>query len=251
LSGEPRVSAVDEQISSSQPAAIAVKNCCIHSLLTFVKTNVLIIAVLICFALTPLIVPMMMPVAVGDDWVYARSVEMLLREGRLHILDLSVVTLVFQIAWGSLFAALFGLSFGVLRLSTFVMTMLGGMACYGLCRELEIAPMPSALAAAAYVFNPLNFVLAYTFMTDSHFTTLLLIATYGYVKGLRIDHPDHRALLFGATASACAFLVRQQGALIPAAVILALFVQRRLHWNRESLFLALRIVAIPVSAVAG
>ena len=138
-----------------------------------------------CFALTPLLVPMLVPAAVGDDWVYARSVEILLREGRLHILDLSVVTLLFQIAWGSLFATLFGLSFGVLRLSTFVMTMLGGVACYGLCRELEIAPMPSALAAAAYVFNPLSFVLAYTFMSDPFFTALLVVATYGYVRGLR------------------------------------------------------------------
>ena len=189
--------------------------------------------------------PVLVPAAVGDDWVYVRSVEMLLREGRLHILDLSVVTLVFQIAWGSLFAALFGLTFGVLRLSTFVMTMLGGLACYGLCRELEIAPMPSALAAAAYLFNPLSFVLAYTFMTDPHFTALLLIATYGYVKGLRTDRPDDRALLFGATAAACAFLVRQEGALIPAAVILALVVQRRLHWNRESLRLILQIAVVP------
>ena len=204
-----------------------------------------------CFALTPLLVPMLVPAAVGDDWVYARSVEILVREGRLHILDLSVVTLLFQIAWGSLFATLFGLSFGVLRLSTFVMTMLGGVACYGLCRELEIAPMPSALAAAAYVFNPLSFVLAYTFMSDPFFTALLVIATYGYVRGLRCDRPDRAALLFGAAAAACAFLVRQQGALIPAAVIVALLVQRRLHRDRESLRLVLRIVALPAIAIAG
>ena len=182
-----------------------------------------------CFALTPLLVPMLVPAAVGDDWVYVRSVEILLREGRLHILDLSVVTLLFQVAWGSLFATLFGLSFGVLRLSTFVMTMLGGVACYGLCRELQIERMPSALAAAAYVFNPLSFVLAYTFMSDPFFTALLVIATYGYVRGLRCDRPDRVALLFGAVAAACAFLVRQQGALIPAAVIVALLAQRRLN----------------------
>jgi 4-amino-4-deoxy-L-arabinose transferase-like glycosyltransferase len=206
---------------------------------------------MVCFALTPLLVPMLVPAAVGDDWVYARSVEILVREGRLHILDLSVVTLLFQIAWGSLFATLFGLSFGVLHLSTFVMTMLGGVACYGLCRELEIAPMPSALAAAAYVFNPLSFVLAYTFMSDPFFTALLVVATYGYVRGLRRDRPDHAALLFGAVATACAFLVRQQGALIPAAVIVALLVQRRLHRDRESVRLVLWIVALPTIATAG
>jgi 4-amino-4-deoxy-L-arabinose transferase-like glycosyltransferase len=227
-----------------------VKDRAIRSLLALARSNVLVIVVLTCYALTPLLVPVLVPAAVGDDWVYVRSVELLLREGRLHILDLSVVTLVFQIAWGSLFAALFGLTFGVLRLSTFVMTMLGGLACYGLCRELEIAPMPSALAAAAYVFNPLSFVLAYTFMTDPNFTALLLIAAHGYVKGLRTDRPDNKALLFGAVGAAGAFLVRQEGALIPAAVILALFVQRRLHWNRKSLRLILQIAAVPAIAIA-
>ena len=223
----------------------------IRSLLTPARRHLCIIGVMVCFALTPLLVPMLVPAAVGDDWVYSRSVEILVREGRLHILDLSVVTLLFQIAWGSLFATLFGLSFGVLRLSTFVMTMVGGVACYGLCRELEIAPMPSALAAAAYVFNPLSFVLAYTFMSDPLFTALLVVATYGYVRGLRRDRPDHAALLFGAVATACAFLVRQQGALIPAAVIVALLVQRRLHRDRESVRLVLWIVALPTIATAG
>ena len=245
------MTAIDEHRSSLQPSAIALWDRSIRSLLMLARSNVLIIVVLACFAVTPLLVPMMTPAGVGDDWVYARSVEMLVHEGRLHILDLSVVTLVFQIAWGSLFAALFGLSFGVLRLSTFVMTILGGAACYGLCRQLQIAPMPSALATAAYIFNPLNFVLAYTFMTDAHFTALLLIATYGYVKGLGTDRTDSRAILFGSVIAACGFLVRQQGALIPAAIILALLVQRRLHQNRESLRLILRIAAVPAIAIAG
>ena len=222
-----------------------------RSLLTATRCHICIIGVIACFALTPLLVPMLVPAAVGDDWVYARSVEILVREGRLQILDLSVVTLLFQIAWGSLFATLFGLSFGVLRLSTFVMTMMGGVACYGLCRELEIERTPSALAAAAYVFNPLSFVLAYTFMSDPFFTALLVIATYGYVRGLRRDRVDRAALLFGAAAAACAFLVRQEGALIPAAVIVALFAQRQLHQDRESLRLALWVVALPTIAMAG
>ena len=146
---EPGVTTRDDRILLARRAPVVTSRA-IRSLLASARRHLWIIGVMACFALTPLLVPILVPAAVGDDWVYARSVEILLREGRLHILDLSVVTLVFQIAWGSLFATLFGLSFGVLRLSTFVMTMLGGVACYGLCRELEIAPMPSALAAAAY-----------------------------------------------------------------------------------------------------
>ena len=230
----------------SQPVAAS-------SLPAVVRRNRLIILVLVCFALTPLLVPLFAPVGIGDDWVYVRSVEILLREGRLHILDLSVVTLLFQVAWGSLFASLFGLSFGALRLSTFVMVLLGGLATYGLCRELQIARTPSALASAAYLFNPLNFVLAYTFMTDPHFTALLVIATFGYVRGLRPDRPapEYAALAFGSLAAACAFLVRQQGALIPLAIVLALVLQRRLRWNRAGLVLALRVTALPALAIVG
>lgn len=217
------------------------------------RDNSLVILILTCYVLTPLLVPLLTPVSIGDDWVYVRSVEILVREGRLHILDLSVVTLLFQVAWGSLFASLFGVSFGALRLSTFIMVLLGGLATYGLCRELQIARTPGALATAAYLFNPLSFVLAFTFMSDPHFTALLVIATYGYVKGLRTDCLDsrHGDLLFGSLIAACAFLVRQQGALIPAAIVLALLVQRRVTWDRAGLLLVLRVTALPAMAVAG
>ena len=53
-----------------------------------------LLGVLALYLLALLIIPVMTPVAIGDDWVYARSVEILLKEGRVHILDLSVVTLV-------------------------------------------------------------------------------------------------------------------------------------------------------------
>jgi len=80
------------------------------------------------------------PVAISDDWAYARSVEILFSDHRLEILPLTVTTLVFQVIWGSLFAKVFGLSFGVLRMSTVVLVLLGAWALYGLCRRLDISP---------------------------------------------------------------------------------------------------------------
>src|SRR3954451_6449722 len=96
-----------------------------------------VVAVLLVYALCALIVPTMTPAPVSDDWVYARSVETLVREHRLAIIDLSVVTLIFQVVWGGLFALLFGPTFGALRLSTVTLMLLGGVACYGICRELR------------------------------------------------------------------------------------------------------------------
>jgi hypothetical protein len=209
-----------------------------------------ILLVLGGFGLTALLVPVMTPAAIGDDWVYAVSVFRLIETGELHILDLSVVTLLFQVGWGSLFGLVLGPTFGALRLSTVVATLIGGWACYGVARELGVDRPASTLAAAAYLFHPLAFVLAYTFMTDPHFTALLMVATFGYVRGLRQPEIDNRALLLGAIVAACAFLVRQQGALIPAAVVVALVVQGRFRINRDSVTLAARIVAIPVVVVA-
>ncbi len=205
------------------------------------------------------VVPTMTPAPVGDDWVYARSVEILLRDGELRILDLSVVTLVFQVAWGALFAAVFGLDFGALRLSTVTITLLGGWSCYALCRELGIERGRSALGAAAYLFNPLAFVLGFSFMTDAHFAALLVIASLSYVRGLRwwtgsrISEGTGSsrvdvALLGGSVAAACAFLVRQQGAMIPVAVILALLLNRQLRPDRRSAALVARVAAAPTAA---
>ena len=209
-----------------------------------------LVAVLALYALTTLIVPTLAPVPVGDDWVYARSVELLVREGRLRIFDLTVVTLLFQLVWGALFAWTFGMSFGTLRVATVVLVLLSGWALYGLCRELGISPGRSVLGVAAYLFHPLAFVLSFTFMSDPYFTALLVIATFLYARGLRPGAAGARATLLGSLVAALAFLVRQQGALIPFAVVTYLLVSRRLRPSRAGLALFARVVAIPVAVTA-
>ena len=206
-----------------------------------------LLAVLAFYAASAVVVPTLAPVAVGDDWVYARSVEILVHEHRLQILDLSVATLVFQVAWGALFAGLFGMTFGALRLSTVALVFLSGGALYGLCRELGVSRGRSALGAAAYLFNPLAYVLGFTFMTDPHFAALLVVATACYARGLRPGAAGRRATLAGSAVAALAFLVRQQGALIPLAVALSLLAGRRLRPDRDGVALLLRVVAIPAA----
>jgi hypothetical protein len=215
------------------------------------KTHRALVSVLLLYVVAAAVVPIFAPVPVGDDWVYSRSVEILVREGRLHVLDLSVVTLVFQVIWGSLFSLLFGLSFGAMRLSTVVLTFLSGITFYALCRELAVDRTRSALGAALYLFNPLAFVLSFTFMTDPHFSAWLIGSTLFYVRGFRPDDPSRQAILVGSTLAACAFLVRQQGALIPVAVITYLVISRRIGWNRPSLGRVRDVAAIPVIAGLG
>ena len=197
-----------------------------------------------------LVVPTGVDALVGDDWVYVRSVETLLREGRLHVLDLAVVTLVLQTFWGALFAALLGPGFGVLRFSTVVVTALAGAAVYGTCRELGADRGWSALGAAAYLFNPLLYVLSFSFMTDPHFAAWLAIATWGHARALRPGAPP-RWLWLASLGTAAAFLVRQQGALIVPAVLLALWWSGRLRPDRAGLLTAVRVCLLPALAMAG
>ncbi|MEA2512155.1 MAG: hypothetical protein QOJ59_1642, partial [Thermomicrobiales bacterium] len=91
------------------------------------------------YVLAAFLIPTLAPVAISDDWTYARSVEYLVNDGRFHILSVAAATQVFQLFWGALFAEVFGMTFGALRLSTVVLVFLSGLAFYGLCRELRVS----------------------------------------------------------------------------------------------------------------
>ena len=208
-----------------------------------------LLVVLAAFASTLLVIPALANVPVGDDWVYTRSVEILVNEGRLEILDLSVVNLVFQIVWGAIFS-LGGVTFATTRLSTIVLVLLSGPAMYALLRELGVGTGRSALGAALYLFNPLTFGLAFTFMTDPHFTALLVMATWAYVRGLAPERLRQRWIVAASALASLAFLVRQQGILIPFAAGLYLVLAGRWKPDAEGLRLALRVAGIPALVMA-
>ncbi|MBV9356711.1 MAG: glycosyltransferase family 39 protein, partial [Chloroflexi bacterium] len=213
--------------------------------------NWALVGVLTAYVGAAFLIPTLANVAITDDWVYYRSVESLLVQHQLRIHELASAALVFQIVWGGVFATLLGLSFGALRISTLVMVGASGLAWYALARELGVSRGRSALGTAAYLFNPLTLALAYTFMTDPHFTALVVIATWLYVRGLRVDAVDGRWLVLGSIAAACAVLVRQQGLLVPAGVLGGLLVAGQLRPTRRSLVLALRVCAIPAIVAIG
>jgi hypothetical protein len=204
-----------------------------------------VMLVVLAFVASWTIIPIFVKAPVGDDWVYSLSVEHLLEDGRLEILDLSVTTLVFQVLWGALFGLVFGDSFGAQRLSTVVIFLLSGIAFYSLLRTLGVTYGRSALGSAVYLFNPLSFVLAFSFMTDPHYLATMVISVAFYAAGLRSDHPNRKLILWGAFFAGCAFLVRQQGALIPFGVVVWLALTRQIWFNRRGLIRVLEVAAIP------
>lgn len=207
--------------------------------------HALLLLVFIAYAATTFIVPVMAPVAISDDWIYAQVVQTLLTEHVLKIPDVSVTTLVFQVVWGALFCSLFGFSYGVLRISSLVLVALGALALYGLCREVGVKRNWAALGSAVYLFNPLTFVLSYTFMTDQQFAALLIISTLFYVRGLHHDMISVPYILLGSLVASFAFLIRQQGILIPAGVITYLILSRRFTLRRSGLSVLASALVVP------
>lgn len=195
------------------------------------------------FGATAFVVPLLAPIAIHDDWVYARAVEILLREGRLTVLDVSSAINPFQSLWAGMFGLVFGDHLGVFRLSTFALVLISGPAFYGIGRELGLSRRLAVLATAIYLFNPIMFSLAYTFMTDAHFVALLVIACYFYLRG--IQRGSGPSIVAGSAIAACAFLVRQQGIFIPAAVMTCLLLARRLSFNAKSARVSVQVAGVP------
>jgi 4-amino-4-deoxy-L-arabinose transferase-like glycosyltransferase len=210
-----------------------------------------LLLVLGLFGASTLIVPTLAPVAVSDDFLYARSVDILLSDGELVILPATAATLVFQVGWGAIFAGVFGYSFGVLRAGTSVFTLISSLAVYGLCRELGVDKLRSALGAAIFLFSPLGYLFSFTFMTDSYLVGLVTVSAYFYVRGLAKDQFRDGWIVAGSVVAALAFLVRHQGLLVPIAVVTYLGVSGRLRRDAASLRLLVRVLLVPAVAAAG
>lgn len=205
------------------------------------------LAVLAAYGLSALVVPTMANVAISDDWTYTRSVEILLEQRRLVILDIAGANALFQILWGAPFARVFGV-FGGLRVATVVFVAVSAVALYLLCRELRLSRSTSALGAAMYLFNPLVYVLSFTFMSDPYFTGLLVIAMAGFARGLRGDRWSGWWTVAASAVTAVSLAQRTHGVFIPAAMITYLAVSRRLRADKESALAVARVVVLPVAA---
>jgi hypothetical protein len=183
-------------------------------------------------------------VPVIDDWVYAWSVEHLLKTRELRVLEFSSVYPLAQILWGALFARIAGFSFGVLRLSTVVLAVLGCWALYLTLRELTFSRTASLLGALALALDPVYFGLSVSCMTDVPFVALSTISVFYYVSALG-RHQPARAWV-GSLFAVSAFLVRPIGIGIPLAVVPAL-------WRRgdSRLWMAPLSIAMLTMAVCG
>src|SRR4051794_14269705 len=179
-----------------------------------------------------------------DDWIYAGSVQNQLTTGAFSMPPQSQANLAGLTLWGTLWARVFGLSYTTLTAATLALGLVGLLAFYGLARRVDVPPAGALLGTALLGFNPLFLHLSYSFMTDVPFLALVLVACYGYVRGLQAP-AGARGLVWLWEAGlfiGWAFLIRQFALLAPLAfggvLLLNGLWTRRWRW-RELLLIVL------------
>ena len=182
-----------------------------------------------------------------DDWVYAWSVEHLLRTGELRILDISSSANPAQVLWGALFCVPGGFSFAALRVSTWVLSALGLCGLYLLLRELDVGRRDALFVTACLGFYPVYFILSYTFMTDVPFLSALLWFSYAAVRLLRTAQV--RWLALATVLASVAIAIRPLGAVLPVALTLTLLQRRQTRLTHRWYVLPLLVVSVTFTGV--
>lgn len=158
----------------------------------------------------------------GDDYTYALAVKHTVESGRFQISEATAAALVFLVAWGSLFANIFGFSLKTLHLSVVVFLPLLTFLIYFLLKELKIEKTKCLLFTVLFISIPFIFQYAYTFLTDLPFLTLEIFSLVFYIKAFRTN-----SLLYffiGSLVASLAFLTRQIGILIWVSALLTFLV---------------------------
>ena len=156
--------------------------------------------------------------AILDDWAYVKSLEGLHERGELRILDWNPMSLVGLLFWGALFTKTFGFSFTVTKISVGATCLCGSWAMLRLFDFLRVDRNLALAAVVGLIFNPLYFVHVWMFMTDVPAVAWQTVALFCFIRGLLAKTRRALWLSAGSFAAGEAFLIRQNGVLVPAAV---------------------------------
>jgi 4-amino-4-deoxy-L-arabinose transferase-like glycosyltransferase len=156
----------------------------------------------------------------NDDWAYGLPVKWLVEDGRLRVTDWGAMTLVAHVLLGSLFAGIGGFSFTALRVSTLAIAPVGLASTYLAGREVGLPRWLATAMAALFLANPIFIALSQTFMTDVFFWSLMMLAIFLLVRGVRRGRSA--SYWAGWAAVLAAALVRQLALAIPIGLVVGL-----------------------------
>jgi 4-amino-4-deoxy-L-arabinose transferase-like glycosyltransferase len=198
-------------------------------------------ALLLGFSALMLLVPPWRDFPINDDWAYAHQVNALL-QGELIRHPWTQAAALTHVAWGTLFSLVLGQGYGALTIANVAISLLCLGVFYYLLRTLGVGEGNALLGTAVLGFNPIFVYLAYSFMTDTTFLTMLLLACALFVRYAR---GGGTGWLWGASvAVAAAFLTRQFGIALVPVTLGWLWWSKRWTWGRAAAVAVVPLVAL-------
>ena len=101
-----------------------------------------------------------------DDWSYIKTTQILAQTGHVVYNGWATAILGWQLYLGALFVKLFGFSFTAVRLSTTVVAIATTWLLQRTLVRAGVCQWNATLATLTFIFSPLYFPFAFTFMTD-------------------------------------------------------------------------------------
>jgi hypothetical protein len=160
-----------------------------------------------------------------DDWAFSETVKHFLDTGQYRLNEWLAPNMPFQTMWGALFCLPFGYSFGALRISTIVMSVIGLVAFRALALEHGLSRSAANLLTLCLASSPLVFKLSLTYLSDVPFLAMTIVSVLLYTRALR----NERWLewLAASVAASATIFIRQFGIAILGGLALVWLWDRR------------------------
>ena len=179
----------------------------------------------------------------NDDWSYTRSAFALGLGHGLRVDEWSAPSLVGQVFYGGLLTRLFSSHFLVLRISTLFLSCCTLLLLWGILLRIGFRRGFASVMLLAWAFNPLQFSLSFTYMTEIPFIFFIALALYLYL--LHLEEGKFWLLALSAATLGYGYLVRQTALLFILALVCSLLID-----SRKNISQRLR-EAVMVSCTAG
>jgi hypothetical protein len=153
----------------------------------------------------------------NDDWSYARSAFSFASGQGMHVDAWSAPSLVGQALYGGLLAKIFSPRFEVLRYSTLFLSCCTAVLLWGIFSKMKVRKSFASVLLLAWIFNPLQFNLSFSFMTEIPFLFFVTLAIFLYVLFLDV----RKSYVLGLAAASLGYvcLIRQTGIFFVVALI--------------------------------
>ncbi len=163
----------------------------------------------------------------NDDYQYAHPVQTLIAYGKFELAHTFAPNIFLQVLWGYLFCWISSaFDYSILRFSTLCTALIAMTYIFRTLRFLSCQEDKSFMLTSLYVFTPVFFLSAFSFMTEVPFIALVSASVFHYIRFLKVGTKRDR--FWGFLAAIGALLIRQPG------ILLIICFEGYYLWNRRA-----------------